>query len=312
MDALSVYAAPFGARERSHPVTKRKRFPLYVLLFPLFWAGSFIAGKWALADFSPEITSLLRFVIAAAVLYPFAFKRKPATGAWTPRNLWLVGLLGLTGMFAYHVLFYYSLEYTTAVNSALIISTDSLFTVLFAVLFLREKMTVKKAIGILLGFAGVLWVVSNGALGQLFARGPNRGDLMALGAAVAWGVYSVLSKPVAHVFPSFDLSWMTYIVGAVLLLPWLFANGAAHSLLEASAAGWASVAYMALFATGVGYFLYLKGIHEIGAVATAKFTFLVPVYVLALAWLLLGESLTLGKVAAAGVIIGGLWIAEEG
>jgi drug/metabolite transporter (DMT)-like permease len=293
-------------------MTKRTKLPLYVLLFPLLWAGSFIAGKWALADFSPEITSLLRFVIAAAVLFPFAFRKKPRDGAWTPRNLWLIGLLGLTGMFAYHVLFYYSLEYTTAVNSALIISTDSLFTVLFAVLFLREKMTFKKAAGILLGFAGVLWVVSGGALGQLLTHGPNRGDLMALGAAVAWGVYSVLSKPVAHTFPSFDLSWMTYVVGAVLLVPWLFTRGAAHSLVTATPAGWASVAYMALFATGIGYFLYLKGIHEIGAVATAKFTFLVPVYVLVLARVLLGEPITLDKVLAAGVIIAGLWIAEEG
>ncbi len=293
-------------------MARRFRLPLYVLLFPLFWAGSFIAGKWALADFSPEITSLLRFVIAAAVLFPFAFRRKPAPGAWTPKNLWLIGLLGLTGMFAYHVLFYYSLEYTTAVNSALIISTDSLFTVLFAVLFLKEKMTLRKAAGILLGFAGVLWVVSGGTLGELLARGPNRGDLMALGAAVSWGVYSVLSKPVAHLFPSFDLSWMTYIVGAVLLVPWLFAPGAARSLASATPEGWASVAYMALFATGIGYFLYLKGIHEIGAVATAKFTFLVPVYVLVLARVLLGEPLTLDKVLAAAVIIGGLWIAEEG
>ncbi len=288
-----------------------KTFTLLMLFFPLLWAGSFIAGKWALKGFSPQVTSLLRFVIASVVLLPFAFKKKPAPGAWAPKNLGVIFLLGLTGMFAYHVLFYYSLKFTTAGNSSLIISTDSLITVLLAVVFLKEKMTWRKGAGIALGFAGVVWVVSDGALGHLVTHGPNAGDLMALGAALAWGVYSVLSKPVAHLFPSFDLSWMTYVVGAVLLLPWLFSADAVASMAHASPLAWASVAYMALFATGIGYFLYMKGIHVLGAVATAKFIFLVPVYVLALAWAFLGEPVPPFKVVAACVIIAGLWLAEE-
>jgi drug/metabolite transporter (DMT)-like permease len=292
-------------------MTRPKGFTLLMLLFPLLWAGSFVAGKWALKDFSPEITSLLRFAMASLVLLPFAFKTPPARGAWAPKNLAVVFLLGLTGMFAYHLLFYYSLKFTSAGNSSLIISTDSLITVLLAVVFLKEKLTWRKGAGIALGFTGVVWVVSDGALGQLLAKGPNAGDLMALGAALSWGIYSVLSKPVAHLFPSFDLSWMTYVVGALLLLPWLFAPGAASSLGGGTILGWASVTYMALFATGVGYFAYMKGIHVIGAVATAKYIFLVPVYVLGLAWVFLGEPAPLHKVMAAGIIIAGLWIAEE-
>ena len=205
----------------SFPMTRPKGFTLLMLIFPLVWAGSFIAGKWALRDFSPEITSLLRFTMASAVLFPFAFKKPAAPGAWAPRNLAVVFLLGLTGMFAYHVLFYYSLKYTSAGNSSLIISTDSLITVILAVIFLKERLTWRKGLGIGLGFAGVVWVVSEGALGQLLTRGPNLGDLLAFGAALSWGVYSVLSKPIAHTFPTFDLSLLTYVVGAVLLAPWL-------------------------------------------------------------------------------------------
>ena len=71
------------------------------------------------------------------------------------------------------------------------------------------------------------------------------------------------------------------------------------------------MAYMALVATGIGYFLYMKGIHEMGAVATAKFIFLVPVFVLVLAWFFLGEPVPPHKIAASALIIAGLWIAEE-
>ncbi len=292
-------------------MTRPRGFTLLMLLFPLLWAGSFIAGKWALRDFSPEMTSLLRFLMASGVLVPFAFRKPAQPGAWRPATLAVVFLLGLTGMFAYHVLFYYSLRYTSAGNSSLIISTDSLMTVLLAVVFLRERLTWRRGLGIALGFAGVVWVVSDGALTSLLSKGPNAGDLLALGAAFSWGVYSVLSKPVAHLFPAFDLSWLTYVVGAALLLPWLLAPGSLASLAAATPAAWASVAYMALLATGVGYFLYMKGIHEIGAVATAKFIFLVPVYVLGLAWVLLGEQVPAQKVAACVLIIAGLWIAEE-
>lgn len=290
---------------------RSRTFLFLMLLFPLLWAGSFVAGKWAVAEFSPELTTLMRFAMASLVLFPFAFKRPAAQGAWTPRALGWVFLLGLTGMFGYHVLFYYSLKWTSAGNSSLIISTDSLMTVGLAVLFLGERMTWRKTAGIAMGFAGVVWVVSDGAVGRLLSQGPNRGDLMALGAAVCWGVYSVLSKKVTHLFPAFDLSWLTYAVGTVLLLPWLFTPGALSSLASASLKGWASVAYMALVATGIGYYLYVRGIAEVGAVATAKFIFLVPVYVLGLAWLFLGEPVPAFKLVAAAVIIAGLWLAEE-
>ncbi|MEW5765947.1 MAG: DMT family transporter [Acidobacteriota bacterium] len=286
-------------------------FTILLWIFPLVWAGSFIAGKWAIRDFPPEVVAFLRFTIASAALLPFAFRRPSAPGAWAPRRLLVLFLLGLTGIFGYHVLFYYSLKYTTAGNSSLIIATDSLMTVLLAVAFLKERMTWRKGLGIALGFAGVVWIVSDGALRVLLSRGPNLGDLLAFGAALAWAAYSVLSKPVAHLYASLDLSWITWAVGALLLSPSLLADGAVSSLASASLLGWACVLYMALAATGLGYFVYLKGIKEIGAAATAKYIFLVPVYVLVLAFFFLGEPVPLHKVLAAAVILGGIWLAEE-
>ncbi|MFI5142823.1 MAG: DMT family transporter, partial [Thermoanaerobaculales bacterium] len=163
-----------------------------MLLFPLLWGISFIAGKVAVRDFTPEVTSFLRFLIASVALFPFAFREPSTPGAFAPRRLLILFLLGFTGIFAYHVLFYYSLRYTSAGNSSLIISTDSLMTVGLAVVFLRERLTWRKSSGIALGFLGVVWIVSDGALVRLVSNGPNRGDALALGAALARAIYSVL------------------------------------------------------------------------------------------------------------------------
>jgi len=282
-----------------------------MLVFPLLWGISFIAGKVAVRDFTPEVTSALRFLIASVALFPFAFRQPSAPGAFAPRRLLMLALLGLVGIFGYHVLFYYSLRFTSAGNSSLIISTDSLMTIALAVGFLRERMTWRKGVGIALGFAGVAWIVSDGALARLWRDGPNRGDALALAAALAWAIYSVLARPASRLYAPLDLSWITWAVGAALLSPFLFERGAASSLRHASALGWASVAYMAIFATGIGYYLFLKGIKELGASATAKFIFLVPVYVLLFAKVFLGEPAPPSKLAAAAVIIAGLWIAEE-
>ena len=282
-----------------------------MLLFPMLWGISFIAGKVAVRDFTPEVTSALRFLIASVALLPFAFRRPSAPGAYAPRRLVILVLLGFIGIFGYHVLFYYSLRYTSAGNSSLIISTDSLMTVALAVAFLKERMTWRKTLGIALGFLGVVWIVSDGAIVRLLRSGPNRGDALAFAAAVAWAIYSVLCRPVSRLYAPLDLSWITWVVGAALLSPFLLERGAAASIRNASLLGWASVAYMAIFATGIGYFLYLKGIKELGASATAKFIFLVPVYVLLLARLFLGEPVPPSKLIAAAVIIVGLWVAQE-
>ncbi len=282
-----------------------------LLTFPMLWGVSFLTGKWAVEELSPELTSFLRFAIVSVVLAPFALRGRSAKEAWSRRNLFILLLLGLIGIFGYHVLFYWSLKLTSAGNSALIICTDSLLTIGLAVAFLRERMTWRKAAGIALGFAGVVVIVSDGALTTLLTRGPNAGDLIAFGAAVMWAVYSVLCKPIAHSFDPFDLSWATWVAGAVLLSPFLLQQGAMPSLFAASPRAWLSVLYMALASTGLGYFLYLKGIKEIGAAATAKFIFLVPVWVLVLALLFLGEPVPPFKIAAAAAIIVGVWVAEE-
>jgi drug/metabolite transporter (DMT)-like permease len=292
-------------------VAGHRKTKALMLLFPLLWGISFIAGKVAVRDFTPEVTSFLRFLIASVALFPFAFREPSTPGAFAPRRLMILFLLGFTGIFAYHVLFYYSLRYTSAGNSSLIISTDSLMTVGLAVVFLRERLTWRKSSGIALGFLGVVWIVSDGALVRLVSNGPNRGHALALGAALAWAIYSVLCRPVSRLYTPLDLSWITWVVGAVLLSPFLLEKGAVRSMREASLLGWASVVYMAIFATGIGYFLYLKGIKELGASATAKFIFLVPVYVLLLARVFLGEPVPPAKLAAAAVIIVGLWVAEE-
>ena len=292
-------------------MSRSRSATLLLLTFPLLWGLSFPAGKWAVQDFSPELTSFLRFAIASAALWPFALRGRSAPAAWSRRNLLILGLLGLTGIFAYHVLFYWSLRLTSAGNSALIISSDSLLTIGLAVLFLGERMTWRKAVGIALGFAGVAVIVSDGALTTMLTHGPNTGDLLAFGAAIAWALYGVVSKPVAHLYDPFDLSWATWVVGAVLLSPFLLQESALPSLLGGSLRGWLSVLYMSLISTGLGYFLYLKGIKEIGAAATAKFIFLVPVYVLVLAFLFLGEPVPPFKIGAAAAIIVGLWVAKE-
>ena len=73
---------------------------------------------------------------------------------FTKKNLFRIFLLGLTGMFLYHVLFFSSLKFTSSSNSALLVSLDAVFVTILAVIFLKEKLNWKQGMGVALAFLG--------------------------------------------------------------------------------------------------------------------------------------------------------------
>ncbi len=281
-----------------------------MILCALFWSGAFIAGKLAIREFAPNSLTFFRFLIALPFIFLIAAKWNqgsllPKARQWPP-----LITLGLIGTFAYHVLFFSSLQFTSAVNSSLIGSTLPMVTALLAMLFLGEKITLLRAFGIVLAFSGILLVVINGDIELLRAFHLNPGDALMLAAVFSWAVYSILCRRFMtdYALSPLMITAYTFLVCTAAALPFTIWETSLAELARVSGSGWLAVAYMAIFASVLGYLFQLIAVERIGPSRTAIFVNLVPVFTMIQSPLLLHEPVSLLKVTSGAIIIAGVYL----
>src|SRR3954451_20096608 len=132
--------------------------PLYIGLFCLLWSFAFVAGKIGVTDCPPLILLTARFSLAGVVILGITALRGEAWSSLTRRDAPVFALLGVANNALYLGLGYTGLKTVSAGLSGLILSANPVFTAALAALFLGEVMTWRKALGLVLGVAGVTFI----------------------------------------------------------------------------------------------------------------------------------------------------------
>lgn len=278
----------------------------------LFWSGNWIAGR-ALRDvMDPVALNFWRWMIAVAVLAPFALPALLRQWPVIRRHSGVLLLLALTGVAAFQSLVYLGLRSTTAVNGVLLNSSGPLFILLCSWILERERATSRQVAGMLLSFAGILVILSRGELENALRFQFGIGDAWLLLAMAVWGVYSVLLKRRPPELSGTGFLFVISVAGVLLLAP-AYAVLAIQSPprwpgMEAAA----GVLYMGLAASVLAFICWNRGVATLGA-NTAGFTLhLLPAFGTILAILFLGESFHAFHAAGVATILAGVLLATIG
>jgi len=267
-----------------------------LLILSAIWGAAFLFYKIAAPVLGPIALVELRVSIAgvALLLYTLAIrKRQPLKERW--RQYLLVGILNSAIPFTLIAAAELNL---TAGLASILNATSPLFGAVVAALWIKEALTLKKVIGLLLGLAGVAVVVG---LSPLPFSGVVALSIGAsLTAAAFYGLASVYTK--AHVQGASPLALATYSqVGAALfLVPFTAVAPPQHipSLAVALA-----VVTLGVLCTAVAYLLYFRLIANIGPTRALTVTFLVPVFGVLWGVIFLHEPLTWSALLGFGVIL---------
>lgn len=287
-----------------------KKTKIYILmtLASIFWAGAFIAGKMGVNQFPPFSISFFRFLFATSIIFPLMILKEGSNWKLEKQYLPRIFLLGLIGMFGYHVLFFTSLKFTTAINSSLIGSTNPLITGLLASVFLREKIGIKRVFAFLLALSGVFLTLIGGDILNISLFKGNIGDLIMLLAVLCWAVYSILSKSILDKLSPIKVTAYAFLVCTILLLPFVIYERPSSYISNISINGWLAVIYMAIFPSVMGYLIQQMAIKEIGPSSAAVFINLVPIFSIILSVLILKETIGPIKLIGAGMVILGVYL----
>lgn len=284
----------------------KEKFEKYMMLFAtIFWAGAFIAGKFSIGEFPVFSLVFFRFLIATIIIFIILIKTEEN---WkiTKQDLKTFLTLGVVGMVGYHVFFFLSLKYTTATNSSLIGATNPIVTTILACIFLKDKITYKNILGILISLFGVILITTNGNISVLFNMKFNIGDILMMVAVLCWATYGVLSKKVLEVYSPIKITSYAFLTCVIILIPLVILEKPWVYMPNTTFNGWMSVIYMAIFPSVGGYLIQQISIKKIGPTKTSLFINLVPVFSMILAFCILGESISIIKIIAGILIICGI------
>lgn len=266
-----------------------------LLLLGAIWGGSFLLMRVAAPAFGAVPLVEMRLLFGTVVLAPFALAARHRLRPHL-RRLALVGLLNSAVPF---VLFAWAAARAPAAVGAIANSLTALFAVLVAWLMFGERIGVRRGIGLVAGFAGVVVLVA----GRDAGLGSGWAALAGAAAALCYAVAANLVKRWLGGLPPTATAAATLAFSTLLLAPLALAQWPAT---PPPAVAWLCALALGVVCTGLAYALYFRLLDRVGPARAATVTYLVPLFGVAWAWALLAEPLTPAMALSGLLILGGV------
>jgi drug/metabolite transporter (DMT)-like permease len=260
----------------------------------------------------PVALSLARWVIALALLLPFAWRAAVRHRAAFVRHWRILLAIGPLGVGAYNTLQYIALQTSTPMATSLIASSSPVFILALGALVFGERTRSAQWAGAALSVAGVVLVMARGDPANLAQLAFVPGDLIMLVANLTWTLYTWLLRRHRPDLPFAPLLLVQMAIGVAAIAPFAVLEAAmSPARIEWSGGAVAAMLYMAVFPSLAAYWCWDLGIRRVGAVIPVYFANLTPVFAAVLSMWLLADSPRTYHVVALALIIGGIHLASR-
>jgi drug/metabolite transporter (DMT)-like permease len=294
----------------SSPTPSERSVEVLLLLVVFIWAANAPLAKFGISGLDIYVFNAIRYVVAGVALTSIAVLRS----GWraVDRKDWpnLIAL-GLLANVVYQLAYIIGLKNTSVGNSVILLSTSPLWTAFFNARIHKETISRRTWLGMTISLGGIILIVIGSGTELGFGSNALRGDVLSLIAALLWALNTNYQKSFLKSYSAIQLSVILIGVGAVGLT--------AVALPNALSLSWGDVGieyYLAAVASGAlsiaaANVLWTFGVKKIGPRRTSAFNNLVPVLAIVLAYVTLGEKVSVLQIAGASVTLLGVWFARR-
>lgn len=283
---------------------------LMLALAGLLWSGNHIAGRAAAGHVPPVSLASLRWLLAAALLWPFVSQHVRADWPQIAKGWRRILALSLLGGATFSSLQFIALQHTSALNASIFNSFAPAVIVAGGALFFKERLGPLNLVGVALSFVGVMVIVSRADYETFAAFTFNKGDVILLANMGIWAIYSVFlrMRPAIH---QMSFTFMLAVISGLSLIPFGVIEHVNGFTFKFDWLTLAVLAYVTVFSGALAYVFWNRGMENLGAARGGAFLHLIPFYGAVLATTLLGESLQFFHVAGCALILTGVWFAAR-
>lgn len=286
---------------------------IYLLVAAVYilWGGNFVVSKFALREIPGALAAGLRTVIASALLFSvFRRRQRRSVSASTlgraelPRLI----LIGVCGIAVNQLCFLLGLALTSASHASLLIGMTPFLVLLLAAARGQERLSWRRALGLVVAVAGVLLLQKPSASSQSASLW---GDLLILGAGLSFAAYTVFGKELASRHGGLAVISVSYAAGGIFLLPMTIYLARDFDFSAVSPGAWAAFAYMTVVSSVICYIGWAYALRKLTASRLSAFSYLQPLVATILAVPVLGEPVTAGLIGGGGLIMAGVFLSER-
>lgn len=304
-------AADPAAKAKASPLKRFFTNPYLLLaLAGLFWSGNHIAGRAAAGHLPPVSMAGIRWLIGAALMYPFVHRYLRHDIPVLVREWKVVLPMIIGGGVMFSAIQYWALNYTIALNASIFNSFAPVVIGAAGALLFRDRFSLTQMAGIAISLAGVLNIVARGDFHVLTTLTFNHGDLLLLVNMAIWAIYCACLRLVPKVHP-LSFTFALALTTGVLLIPFYFWEHARGVWFGWDWLTFSVMGYISIFPGVLAYICWNNGQEQIGAARAAIFLHFIPIYGALLATGLLGESLRLFHIIGFVLILTGVWLAAK-
>ena len=287
--------------------TKQSIIGIFALIFAMFiWASSFIALKTAISDLEPYTVIFLRmFTASFCFIY---FIKDFIKYDFSKRDIKYIVLLAFFEPCLYFIFEAKAIQLTSASQVGVITSLMPVITAMAEGYFLKEIITKQLIFGSIIALIGAVWL-SLQAVSSVSAPNPLLGNFYELLAMICAAGYTIVARYLSEKYSALFITAIQVFIGAIFFFPFFLYEYNTSDLNFTSNAIFC-VLYLGIFVTLGGYGLYNYSLTKIEASKAAIFIYLIPVFTIILAYLILDEKLTFIGFLACSTILIGVFISE--
>lgn len=289
----------------------RTKAIIAIVIASILWGSAGIVAKILLHYFDPFLITLFRSLIGSLCIVPFFIKQKRY-----PIKQIIIEVVPITLFSSLNFVFYYlGMQYTTVNASAVMYAATPLLVMIISALTIHEDITVKKFIGIVIGFIGVIGILILPSFGRGdIGFGTPKGNVLLLVAVSGWASYIVGSRYLTTIkkySPIYITSMSLFISAIVLVVVNLFVphNSQMGALLRPGII--LNFLYLGLFVTVVTYVLFQWAIQHLSSTNASLTNYLQPIFAFYFSWIFLGEHITTLFLVGSLLVLFGVFIATS-
>ena len=274
-----------------------KQGHLAMLLFSVLVAGSFSLGALAANDIAPGALNAVRFAIASvvigtAVLATGGMQRSALNAPW--RYLLLGGIFG-----AYFVLMFEGLKTAPPVSAAAVFTLIPIMAAGFGWVLMRQKLTGRMLVALLIGGVGALWVTFRADVGALLEFKIGRGEAIYFVGCVFHALYTPLVRKLNRGEPALVFTLGVLLAGCLLITIYSWKDLGSTDWAALPSIVWITILYVAICASSATFVLMQFATMRLPAAKVMAYTYLTP------SWVILWQ-IALGQGVPVVWILGGI------
>lgn len=286
-----------------------QRKGLFFLTVTIFFFSTYeVVSRTMIGAIDPIQLNFLRFFFGGLLLLPLALQDlKKRQLRLSLKDMLLLAMVGIFSVGLSMNLLQFGINLTKANLAAVIFSSNPLFVTLAASLLLRERLSLTKLGGILVGFVGVYLTFS----GEVTVNnGFYTGIVLLVLSALTFGIVTVAGKSITLRLGSLSMNACSFLLGSITLIPVLIWRHT--SVFAFNASIWPQLLYLTVLVTAVAYYCYFVGLSMLDTSLGATVFFVKPLLASLLAAAVLGERLTSGLVFGILLVLVSIYLVLRG